>query len=86
MRKEVFLLIALAVVAVALWAVFNVNAEATNIGAAIDLAKKVIGYATFAVGLGTLTAQATSAGITNLKVDDVAGAASLSVIGAILLI
>jgi hypothetical protein len=86
MRREVFLLVALVVVAVTLWAVFNYSAEATNIGDAIDLAKKVIGYAVFALGLGTLTAQASSQGIANLKVDDVAGGASLSVIGAILLV
>jgi hypothetical protein len=86
MRREVFLLVALVVVAVTLWAVYNYSAEATNIGDAIDLAKKVIGYAVFALGLGTLTAQASSQGITNLKVDDVAGGASLSVIGAILLV
>ena len=82
MRREVFLLVALIVVAVTLWAVFNYSAEATNIGDAIDLAKKVIGYAVFALGLGTLTAQASSQGIANLKVDDVAGGAALSLIGA----
>ncbi len=86
MRKEVFLLIAVVVVLVALLAVYNYNEAAVNIGAAIDLAKKVIGYATFALGLATLTAQATSKGITNLKLDEIAGAASLSVIGAILLV
>ena len=53
MRREVFLLVALVVVAVTLWAVYNYSAEATNIGDAIDLAKKVIGYAVFALGLGT---------------------------------
>lgn len=86
MRREVFLLIAVAVIAVTLWAVFNYTNEAANIGDAIDLAKKVIGYAVFALGLATLTTQATSQGLTNMKLDDVAGGGSLSVIGAILLV
>ena len=69
-----------------MWAVCTLHTEAPSIGAGIDLATKVVGYATFALGLGTLTAQAASTGIANLKLDDIAGATSLSVIGAILLV